>query len=357
MTVRFPAQRVGFGREDIEVIKTGIDDILSSGRLAMGEWVEEFERRWAGVCGTRHGVMTSGCTGALEIAVRALRLRGLRVACPINTYAATPMAILHAGANVAWVDCDPHDGMLDPAKLPKAEGAVDAVMVVHIGGNISPRLGEVIEYCRDRNLPLIEDAAHAHGVKSQWGEAGHIGRAGCFSFFATKLLTCAAESGILVTDDPEIAEFARLFRDQGRKHPPKGEDPQKLEHVLALAANYCPEEISAFIGCTQVDRLRDYLGARRAAAAVYREHYGLVESQESNFYKVITHDPVGRHPEVVLPGKVYKRPLHHEPAYAMPGLSLPGAERFCASHTALPIYGNMRPEEAEEVCRLLGSGA
>ena len=356
LSVRYPAQRCGLRREDIETIKAGVEDILASGHMSYGAWVAEAERKWAGVVGTRHAVMTGAGTQALEMAVRGLHLRGKRVVVPVNTYAASAQAVLHAGAFVHFADVDPEYGMLDPDKLPKAPDAVDAVMVVHIGGNVSPLLGEVLEYCKQRNIPLIEDAAHAHGASSPWGSAGHIGQVGCFSFYPTKNLTCGGEGGALVTDDPEVAEFARMFRHQGRKNPGPGEDPQSYKHVMAVANNYCPDELRALILCTQIDRLREYLANRRAAAKVYAKHFPLVESPESSYYKIITHEAVASTPQVTLPGGVYRTPLHREPAFGYVGMSFPGAEKFCASHRALPVYNDIKPEEVEEICKLLKEG-
>ena len=335
----FPKQRIRLPKEDQLTIISEWLKIAESGQYAYGPWVDRFEKAWAGVCGTRYAIATGSGTQALEMMVRALRLRGKRVAIPANTYIATAQAILHAGASVAMVDVD-HDLMLNPDSLPKTQDAIDAIMVVHIGGNISDRLGEVKEYCSSRNIPLLEDAAHAHGV------GGHLGKAAAFSFFPTKLITVGGEGGMLTTDDPSVAEFAYRFRHHGREK----QSHDTMSDVVLPGHNYCLDEMRALVGWTQVQRLRQYIEVRAKVAEVYREWCGLIESETTNFYKILTYDPPTI-PDDLLPSKVYARPIHLEPMFGYREGMYPMAEKLCRAHHALPVYNDMTVEEAEEAAR------
>lgn len=339
----FPKQRIRIPFDDMEFAVDRWKEMCESGAFAYGEWVAKFESAWAAVTGKRHCIATGSCTQALEILVRAHRLRGRRVAVPANTYVATAQAVLHAGAFVALTDVG-DDLMLDPAKLPKAPGAVDAVLAVHIGGNVSRGLPAIADYCAERNIPLLEDCAHAHGST---GEGFGSGGGAAYSFYPTKLLTVGGEGGALVTDSDEVAQYARRFRHHGRTEP--GHD--RMPEVVMPGHNFCMDEFRALVGWTQIRRLEQYVAARRAAARVYRESFDLVESPGTNHYKILTFDPVRG--ADWLPSKVYATPLHREPMFGFPAGMFPGAERVCAEHRALPVYNDIGEEEVEAICRNL----
>jgi dTDP-4-amino-4,6-dideoxygalactose transaminase len=321
--------------------------LARSGKWAYGKWTKKFEEAFAAVCGTRYAVAMGSGTQALEVMVRALRLRGKRIAIPVNGYIAHAQAVLHAGAFVHFVDVT-DDLMLDPKKLPKTDDAVDAVLTVHIGGNISGNLGAIQDYCKARNLPLLEDAAHAHGSTSSFGKAGAIGHAAGFSFFPTKILTVAGEGGMLTTSDPEVATFAQRFRHHGRENP--GHDDPNVRHVIQ-GHNYSIDEVRSLMGWLQVNRLREFIEARRQVAAVYREKFPLIETEGTNFYKCIVPDKVKA--PFDLPGKVYGVPCHLQPAFGYKKGMFPVAEAVCANHSCLPIYNSMTEEEARAIVREL----
>src|SRR5262249_44551058 len=155
-----------------------------------------------------HVVTMSSCTAALDVAVAALRLpAGSRVAVPTWTFVSSALSPVHAGLVPVLLDVDPDTLNLSTASLERAvaEG-VDAVVGVHFGGQALPR--EVYDLCEAADIPLIEDAAHALGARDHRGMVAGQGTAGaCYSFYATKNLTCA-EGGALATDDEELAHFA-----------------------------------------------------------------------------------------------------------------------------------------------------
>ena len=123
---------------------------------------------------------------------------------------------------------------------PKTKGAI----VVHIGGLICPEIEEIKELCQDRKLFLIEDVVHAHGSSIDENPAGSLGDAGCFSFHPTKVMT-TGEGGMIPTDSDEIAEKARILRDQGKEN-------FNSNIIVELGYNWRLPEINVAIGTAQL---------------------------------------------------------------------------------------------------------
>ena len=133
------------------------------------------------------------------------------------------------------------------------------MVVVHVGGLIVPDVAEIAAFCAERGLPLLEDAAHAHGARLGGRPAGSLGTAGSFSFFPTKVMT-TGEGGMLTTDDDGLAEFARSFRCHGI-------GPDRL--LVRPGANHRLPELSAALGLRQLARLEQTLAEREALARRY----------------------------------------------------------------------------------------
>src|SRR5262249_40029487 len=135
---------------------------------------------------------------------------------PTNTFFATAAAVVHAGGRPVLLDMDPETFGIRPEDVEKAlTGSTAGVVAVHIGGLVSPRLGELAELARRQGIWLVEDAAHAHGSLHDGVTAGAFGIAASFSFYPTKVMT-SAEGGMIVTSDDRLDAEARIYRDQGK---------------------------------------------------------------------------------------------------------------------------------------------
>src|ERR1041385_6140759 len=208
-----PATKYWFPPEDIERILGEYRAILSNGRfLSQGEHVERFEKAFAAAHHVKFGAATNSGTSALTTIVRALKVTGKRVLVPTNTFAATAFAIVEAGATPVFVDVG-RDLCMDPKDLRrKITGDVGAVVTVHIGGLIAPGTRDLVDICRARGIPLVEDAAPAQGSTLDGKHAGEFGVAAAFSFFSTKVLT-TGEGGLVATNDPAVDAHVRVLRD------------------------------------------------------------------------------------------------------------------------------------------------
>jgi dTDP-4-amino-4,6-dideoxygalactose transaminase len=361
---RVPAQRYDFPDEDIEAVLEQARSLLKArGFLTLGTHGEEFERRFAQYTGTAHAVAVNSGTGALEIILRALRVDGHDVVVPTNTFAATPFAVLRAGGRVIFADCG-DDLLVDPSDVERRlTSRTKAVIVVHIGGLITPAVLALQELCRTRGIALIEDAAQAHGSRLAGRQAGTFGAAAAYSFFSTKVIT-TGEGGMIVTNDPEIADQARLLRDQA-----KVAGLNRHEH---LGYNWRFTEFQAMLGLVQLARLDQFIQERQRVARVYDEVFGAATSVRPleiphqaapNFYKYILFLPriadgiaqrLSADYGVSLGGAVYDLPCHQQPVFAgIDSARLPRAEELCRRHVCPPIYPSLSDADARYVANSL----
>jgi perosamine synthetase len=361
---RIPAQRYDFPEEDVERIQRDVGSLLRSRSfLTMGERCEEFEERYARAVGARHAVAVSSGTAGLEIALRAIGVEGAEVVVPTNTFAATAFAVLHAGGTPVFADCG-FDLVLDPDDAERRLTlATRAVIVVHIGGLVSPAVPRLQELCARRGLVLLEDAAHAHGSTLDGRSAGTFGAAAAFSFFSTKVMT-TGEGGMITTDDDGIRDLARVLRDQAKV---AGQNRHEL-----VGSNWRMTELQAILGLAQLARLPEFIRERRRVAAIYDGALGgsdrlrvlsIPDGALSNYYKYVLFTDANVQAvssalksgwNVGLGGAVYDVPCHEQPVFA--GLAhgpLPVAERLCRHHLCPPIYPSLTDADARYVAEAL----
>jgi dTDP-4-amino-4,6-dideoxygalactose transaminase len=366
--MRVPPARILFPPEDRAEILSRIDNALTTGQLTLGPIGGELEAAFAQRHGTKHAVAVSSGTAALEIILRALGVEGREVVVPANTFFATAAAAVHAGATLRFVDCDPQTMAIDPVDLASCIGPdTAAVVVVHIGGLITPAIDEIAELCTAAGVHLVEDAAHAHGSTLGGRSAGTFGIAGAFSFYPTKVMA-GGEGGIIVTDDEAIVEAAHTYRDQG-----KGSFLANFH--TRMGANWRMSEPHAAIVQSQLARLDEFIAARQSLAKRYdaaADDLGLrplriPAEAHCNYYKYIAFLPEGVDRaalkqlmrdrfDIGLSGEVYDTPLHRQPVFAaFADRALPGAEFIGARHICLPLYPSLSESDADYVVESLGT--
>jgi len=357
--VRVPPVRVVFDESDRAVIAREIDEVLASGMVAAGPKVASFEEFWADYTGCDHAIACSSGGAALEILMKALDVRGKDVLIPTNTFIATVNAVIFAGGNPVLLDLDPSTMCVNLAEIERrATENTAGVIVVHIGGIMSPEMESISAWCRSRGVWLVEDAAHAHGSEVGGKRAGSFGIAGAYSFFATKVMT-SCEGGMIVCEDEGLAELCRGLRDYGKR--------SQWESVHShLSSNYRLSEISAVIGLSQSRRLDEFIAHRADAAAEYtRQLEGRVELvlpvDRSSWYKYIAVLPDGHSQASVkkkmkargvsLSGGVYEMPVHLQPVFTDvdPAESFPLAEDYCVRHVCLPLFFGITDVQVQHV--------
>lgn len=341
-----------------------IDAALQSGQLTLGPIGGELEAAFAARHQARHAVAVSSGTSALEIILRALDVAGREVLVPANTFFATAAAVVHAGASVRFVDCDPVTMAIDPRDAARLVGPdTAAIVVVHIAGLVAPATSELEALCEAEGIHLVEDAAHAHGSAWQGRSAGTFGVAGAFSFYPTKVVA-GGEGGMIVTGDDRIAEEAIVYRDQGKAG-------FHANFHTRFGHNWRMSEPHAAIVLAQLGRLDESIARRHELAARYDDaldSFGIARlhipgGAHCNFYKYVVFLPDGversalkplmrERYDIGLSGEVYDTPLHHQPVFAPlvdEATLLPGAEWLCARHVCLPLYPTLSDDDADYV--------
>ena len=314
---------IGFDQRDRERLHELWDGILDSNRWTEGELLSSFEAAWGSWNGLP-AVAMSGWSGGALAALEFAGVRGQTVLCPSNTFMATPFAIINAGAQPQFVDCNRSDLCMsfDDFERKADQHHPKAVFLVHIGGHVAFDIERIADYCRQNDIFLIEDCAHAHGAQWNGRRPGQWGDAGVYSLYATKTIS-TGEGGILVSPHPELIEFARGFRNYGKPD----------HHIQGL--NYRMSEFTAAIGLVQIERLEEIVAWKNAVAREqldprYQARVELPEGMVSGLYKYIVFEPIER-----STGKVYDRPAHRILSH---DVQLPNSDWVAANHWCVPLY-------------------
>ena len=345
-----------------------VNRVLDSDVLALGPMAVEFEARLAAVTGRSFGIACSSGTAGLHMVVRSLGLGpGDEVITTPFSFVASANCLLYEGVTPRFVDIEPDSLGLDPAAVTAAAGPATAgVLAVHVFGRPC-RIGQLATIADDRGWNLIEDSCEALGSTAAGRPMGSFGRASVFAFYPNKQVT-TGEGGMVVTDDPAMAEDLRSLRNQGRDS-----DGTWLNHVQ-LGYNYRLDELSAAIGVAQLERLDELRAGRARAAAAYARALSGVDmirlpsagadEDVDWFVYVVRLDP-GLDRERVMAfleqrgvaSRPYFNPLHLQPLYRErlghgPG-DFPVTERIARSTLALPWSSLLADEDIEYVAETL----
>lgn len=314
---------IGFDHRDRARLHALWDEALDAERWSEGPLVLAFERAWGDSNGLP-AVAYSTWSGAALAALKYAHVQGETVLCPSNTFIATPLTALAAGARVEFVDCNRHDLCMSFQDFERKvhEHRPRAAFVVHIGGHIAFDIEEIAAFCAAEGIFLIEDCAHAHGAAWNGRRAGTWGDVGVWSFAATKTIS-TGEGAMLVTRDRQLIEFAQSFRNYGK--------PDYAVEGL----NYRMNEFTAALGIVNTERLDDIVAAKGAAARelldpLHEARIRLPDGMKSGLYKYIVFEPIER-----STGRVYDTPCHRAMGHAV---DLPNADWVAENHWCVPLY-------------------
>jgi dTDP-4-amino-4,6-dideoxygalactose transaminase len=315
---------IGFDHRDRARLHELWDGVLDSERWSEGALTERLEDLWT----TYHdaqAVATSSWTGAALAALDFAQVRGHKVIVPSNTFMATPLAVLAAGATPVFADSRRDDLCMDADHLEQliAQHRPRAVCVVHIGGHIAFDIERIAGLCAAHGIFLLEDCAHAHGAHWNGRRAGTWGDAGAYSLYATKTIS-TGEGGVLVSRDPRLVAHAKAFRNYG-----------KPDYAVA-GLNFRMSEFTAALGVVGIERLDEIVAVKNEVAAreLDARHPGskleLPTGMVSGRYKYLVFDP-----DVPSTGRVYDEPCHR---IMGTGDDLPNTDWIAANHSCPPLY-------------------
>jgi perosamine synthetase len=342
-------------------------ECLRSGQVSgISPYVDEFESKFAKFCGCKYGVATSSGTTALHLALAALRVGiGDEVIIPTFTMVATANAVSYTGAKPVLVDSEEETWNIDPNKIEaKISRRTKAIMPIDTYGH-PPDMDRIREIATKHGLPVIEDAAEAHGAEYKGRRAGSLGEVGCFSFYANKIIT-TGEGGMLVTDNEALAERAKWLRAHAF-----GRSGKHFYHE-EIGFGYRMSGVQAALGLSQLKRIRKYVEERRQHASTYTKHLSELGDKvqfppEASWaknvywmYSVLLRDNFGvnrnRLIELLSRDGIETRtlfyPIHVQPAYSYlaKGGGYPVSERLSRTGMNLPSGNGLTKDEILEVC-------
>lgn len=337
-------------------------DVIDSARYILGQEVQEFEERFAHYCQVDHCIGMANGTEAIHMAIRALEIGpGDEVITAGNSFAATALAIAHAGAEAVFVDIDPTDFNIDVTLIEEAiTEKTKAIIPVHLFGQPA-RMKEIREIADRHGLKIIEDSAQGHGAEIDGKRCGSFGDIGCFSFYPGKNLGAFGDGGATVTNDPALADKLRLLRNYGQK--------EKNRHDM-LAFNSRLDTLQACVLLSKMDHIEQWTERRQQVAAWYREDLADVDlmlPQEREDVRHVYHLFVVRTPhrgEVmaslaeknIATGIHYPNPLSRAAPFVESRtypMGLPVCQTVAEEIVSLPMYPEMTRHQVSRVSKAM----
>jgi dTDP-3-amino-3,4,6-trideoxy-alpha-D-glucose transaminase len=331
-------------------IDAAVRHVLSSGRYIFGPAMRSFEDEFARYTRAAEGIAVGSGTAALEIGLQAIGIKaGDEVLVPAVSAAATAMAVTAVGAKPVFVDVSLNDFNIEPEQcVERKTSRTKAVIPVHLYG-MPARLKEISR----AGLPVLEDAAQAHGSDAAGGRCGTYGVAAAFSFYPTKNLGTYGDGGMIVTSDRALANRCRLLRNYGQRENYSSE---------IIGTNSRLDELHAAILRIKLRRLDHWNNRRRAVASKYRQAFrdlpiGLqAETGSSNYHLFVITCPERDRlraylDELGIPTLIhYPYPLHRQRAFAeFQPVRCPNADVLCARVLSLPMHAFLTDVEVDRV--------
>lgn len=359
-----PINRPWLGEEEKrEVLSVIEENALTSAASEGGKRVRDFENALAEYLGSKHAIAVNSGTAALQAALMAAGVgQGDEVLLPAFTFVATANAVVAAGAKPVFVDIKERDFTMEEKDMKrKITRRTKAVIPVHLYGH--PCGIEIFELADKRSIAVIEDACQSLGSTLRGRQTGALGKMGCFSMYASKVLT-AGEGGAVVTDDDRLADKLKMIRNHGMVH---GYDTRVLGLNLRLP------EMSAALAKAQMGRLGSMLGARRRNAELLSRLLSesrkvlLPEEGEGkrfNWYlytvafvnaKARDAAKVALREAGIGSAVYYDPPVHKTPFYrkAAPGTKLVATERCAKRVLSLPVHPGVSATDVERIAATL----
>jgi len=353
---------------EFEELEPLFREIVASGLITNGKYVEAFERRVADYLGVKHCIAVSSGTLGLVLALRALDLHG-EVILPSFTFTATAHAVVWNGLEPILVDNDPYTFNIDVDQVEQyISPRTSAIIAVHMFGNPADvdRLGEI---ARKHNLKLMYDAAHALGSRYRGKPVGGYGDVEVYSLSPTKIVT-TGEGGLITTDDDALAGQCRLARNQGV-------DAEYDCHLFGL--NSRMSEFHGILGLKSMDLVDAAVEKKIALVEYYRpmleELPGVrlqkladstVRSTYKDFNIVINAERFGMNRDTlgnalaahgIVTKKYYSPPIHLQTVYRYLGERFAGTlqvtEYISANTLTLPLFPQMTHAEVDRVCQAI----
>jgi dTDP-4-amino-4,6-dideoxygalactose transaminase len=349
-------------KEEIDKV---IQNIILNTSFIMGEELKEFEREFAKFCNTDYAIGVANGSDALFLALKACGItEGDEIITTPHTFIATTEAVSQAGGKIVFVDINPKTYTIDVEKIEeKINKNTKAIIPVHLYGQPAD-MEKILDLANKYNLKVIEDAAQAHGAEYKGKKVGSIGDIGCFSFYPGKNLGAYGDAGMVTTNNEELANNIKLFRNHGRI-------TKKYEHSVEGYSSRM-DNLQAAILQVKLKYLDRWNEKRRENAQRYNELLknidGITIPFESDYAKHVYHlyvIRVNKNRDKLVEelkrngvgcGIHYPIPLHLQPAYRHLGYSegdFQFSEKISEEIISLPLYPELTGDEIKNIVTII----
>lgn len=339
-------------------IRAALDAALPRGKYTLGPDLTAFEQEFAAYCDCNYALGIANGTEALHLALAALNIgAGDEVITVCNTYVATAFAISYVGARPVFVDVDEATFNMNIAEVErKLTPRTRAIIPVHMYGQ-PVDMEPLRELARKHDLPIVEDAAHAHGAVYHGSKMGSWGDIGCFSFYPSKVLGAYGDGGAITTNNPELYERIKVLRYMGQ-HVKHAHDEigyqQRLDEIQAAILRVKLRHLDAWIAerehwAALYDELLTPLPVKTPYVAPDRTHvyylYTLRAPERDGLCDFLTARGIGT--QIIYPTLVPFQKAYYELGY-QPG-DFPVAEKLASEIVCLPMFPELTEPEVRAV--------
>ena len=373
MNNKIPFVDLNFQHRPIQhQLEQAIQAVLTQGDFILGKALSNFEAAFAAASGTEYGVGVASGTDAIALGLQACNIgAGDQVILPANTFVATLIGVLRAGAKPVLVDCDPQTALIDlDAAAQAITPQTKAIIPVHLYGQmVSPK--QLLDLADTHKLLIFEDAAQAHLAKREGYRAGSVGIAAAFSFYPSKNLGAFGDGGMLLTRDAEVAQKMKRLRNYGAS--------QKYFHVEP-GTNSRLDTLQAAVLLEKLPHLPQWNSDRLTIAQQYDRELaplasaGIIPIQNHSstghvyhLYVIKVDDSCSLERQQIQDkltavgiqtGIHYPIPCHLQPAFTdlgyQPG-DFPHSEKLASQILSLPMYPGLNSHQIKEVVAAITS--
>jgi dTDP-4-amino-4,6-dideoxygalactose transaminase len=367
MIIKVPFVDLNLQHQPIQAkLQRAIEDVLVKGDFILGQPLSDFETAFAVACGTKYGIGVASGTDAIALGLQACNISaGDEVILPANTFIATLIGVVSAGAKPILVDCNPKTALIDLEAAAKAmTPQTKAVIPVHLYGQmVSP--SQLLDYANTYKILIFEDAAQAHLAEREGYRAGSVGIAAAFSFYPSKNLGAFGDGGMVVTNNPDVAAKMRLLRNYGSSQKYVHIEPGTNSRLDTLQAAILHQKLPYL---SQWNSARLKIGQRYDIELVPLASAGIVpihnQSGTGHIYhlyvvKIDDSCPIQRQQlqekltaAGIQTGIHYPIPCHLQPAFNYLGYqqgNFPQSEQLSQQILSLPMYPGLNNSQITEI--------
>jgi perosamine synthetase len=380
--IPFSGRAHNYTEEERAVVLKAMDDAVP---LTQGKYLAQFQEKFAEYIGVPYAFGVNNATSALELSAQLCQFDEERdeVVCPSHTFTASLYPFIKKGGTAVWADIDPDRRVVTLETIKKVvTDRTKAVIVVHLYGYAIPDIREIADFCKERDIFLIEDTAQALGTEVNGEKAGSFGDFGVFSFHSHKNITTLGEGGMLTLKDDKFAKLIPMLRHNGHDGwkferdnywtPAMGNvDLPELNGEGLFPNNFSLGEVESALGTKLLERIEKINSEKRERAIKFIDEVSQIssllkfhreESVQHNYHLLAVEVLHGKRDlfmqkmseERSIQCVVQYYPLHRYDFYTKLGFGeaeVPNTDQFFDNMVSIPFHHSLTDEEFQYILK------